>query len=288
MFGYVVPDKPDLRVREWDQYRAVYCSLCYALKQYGFGAKMMLNYDFVFSVMLHLSLQETAPVFFAGRCNTNPLQKEQLMQPVPELAYSAAALILSVHYKLADDQKDERLPRRFTAFWASLFTRRAYKNTKKAYPDVDVFIAKKMSEQALIEQQKTDSVDLACDATAQGLAFIFENMSKEDSQRRILWRLGYLTGRFAYLADATDDLADDLKKNRYNVYIQKYMLKKEDDLSSCIEEAKSQLRLTAAEIELAYRLLEPQHFGPILDNIIYRGLLSTIERVGLPRKGKKR
>ena len=46
MYGYVRPDKGELKVSEYELYRAAYCGLCHALKKRcGFGARMALSYD---------------------------------------------------------------------------------------------------------------------------------------------------------------------------------------------------------------------------------------------------
>ena len=33
MFGYIVVHKPELKVREYETYRASYCGLCHSLKK---------------------------------------------------------------------------------------------------------------------------------------------------------------------------------------------------------------------------------------------------------------
>ncbi|WP_283129067.1 DUF5685 family protein, partial [Allofournierella massiliensis] len=32
MFGYVTPEKPEMKVKEFESYRAMYCGLCKQLK----------------------------------------------------------------------------------------------------------------------------------------------------------------------------------------------------------------------------------------------------------------
>lgn len=287
MFGYILPDKLDLRMRDYEEYHAVYCGLCDTLRRFGFGAKMLLHYDFVFSAMLHLSLGDAPPEFYDGRCNTNPLQKEKLLKRSDQLDYSAAALLLSARYKLADDRRDETLTRRIAAAGALAVTSGAYKKARAAQPEMDASIAACMADQVLVENARCDSVDRACDATAQALGYIFEQMSDTTDTRRVLWRLGYLVGRFVYLADAADDLKDDLRLGRYNVFAVQNALKPGDDTARFIEEARGHMRLTAAEIEQSYRLLHPKWFVPVLDNIIYRGLSAAVDRVGADKKGKQ-
>ena len=55
MFGYVMANRPELKIREYDRYRAYYCGLCRALKkEYGLLGRLTLNYDMTFLVMLSL------------------------------------------------------------------------------------------------------------------------------------------------------------------------------------------------------------------------------------------
>lgn len=50
MFGYVRPNRDELKVRELRDYEALYCGLCRALgRRHGFFARFFLNYDFTFS-----------------------------------------------------------------------------------------------------------------------------------------------------------------------------------------------------------------------------------------------
>ena len=73
MFGYVRPYKPELLVREYDQYKAVYCELCRVLgKEYGVMARFALSYDCAFYAMLALSGEQVEER--RGRCVCNPLK----------------------------------------------------------------------------------------------------------------------------------------------------------------------------------------------------------------------
>ncbi|MEG2922942.1 MAG: DUF5685 family protein, partial [Oscillospiraceae bacterium] len=41
MFGYVMPCRPELKMRECGEYRSYYCGLCKELKrEYGFTSRM--------------------------------------------------------------------------------------------------------------------------------------------------------------------------------------------------------------------------------------------------------
>ena len=58
MFGYIRPDAGQLRVCEYETYRAVYCGICHALKEhFGTLSTLSLNYDFTFAALLGLALK---------------------------------------------------------------------------------------------------------------------------------------------------------------------------------------------------------------------------------------
>ena len=102
-------------------------------------------------------------------------------------------------------------------------------------------------------------------------------MSDDQTEKRILHRLGYMLGRYMYLCDAIDDLDDDIKKNRFNP-LRNYP----DD-----SEFDAVLRFTAAEAANAYALLKVRHFKEILDNIMFLGLEAVSTEL-IERRRKRR
>ena len=48
MFGYVMVQKGELLVKEYDTFRAYYCGLCRQLAEYGIKGRLLLNYDCTF------------------------------------------------------------------------------------------------------------------------------------------------------------------------------------------------------------------------------------------------
>ena len=286
MFGYVFPDKPELKIREFSAYRAAYCALCRELRGFGWGAKLFLSYDFVFAAMLDMAANGADCTPIPGRCNTNPLEKVSYLAPNPALHRAAAALLVSVRYRLLDTCADEKLFRRIFARFALLFTNRAYRRAAAVLPEFDRQVNRLTRLQAELEQQNA-SLDQVCDPTAQALSYLFASMNEQSDTQAILRRLGYLMGRFVYLADAGDDLSADLRKGRYNPFIARFHLTKKSDpalLEAAHEEARAQLRLTEAQIESCYRLFRPLCWQSVLDNILYLGLKKVADQVGRPKK----
>ena len=66
MFGYIRPKIPELKVREYDQYKGIYCSLCKRMgKEYGIASRFALSYDSTFLVLMMLGLEdECTPVSY--------------------------------------------------------------------------------------------------------------------------------------------------------------------------------------------------------------------------------
>lgn len=291
MFGYVRPLKCELKIKEFDSYKAVYCALCFSLqKNYGALSKAFLNYDFVFGAMLGLSVSDYEPAFCPARCNTNLLKKCSVAKSDEIIDYCAAALCVSVYHKLRDDIKDERFFGRLAARMALPTARAGYKKAKKRYPSLAACIGQAMDAQALAEANSEASVDSAADSTARALAHVFEGLSSDEDKRRVLLRMGYLTGRFVYLADCGDDLADDLKKGRFNPLIGEFSISSTADnekFTNARQYIRGQLYLTAAELSDCYDLLTINSFRGILDNIIHLGLYSTADTVFRAERKKK-
>ena len=46
MFGYVTANEPELKVKDFQRYKAYYCGLCHILKEkYGHVGQLTLTYD---------------------------------------------------------------------------------------------------------------------------------------------------------------------------------------------------------------------------------------------------
>ena len=99
MFGYVKPDKQELKVKEYETYKAVYCTLCKTLgKEYGVFAKALLTYDATFYVLFRKALFQDAPdCAHRGVCRFNPLKKCNYIDG-DEILRTAAGLSVIMFY----------------------------------------------------------------------------------------------------------------------------------------------------------------------------------------------
>ena len=126
MFGYVQPLKCELKVKEYDTFRAYYCGLCKTLSKYGKKAQFFVNYDCTFLGLLVDSLQEVDPKVSQRRCAYNPLSKKRIIADNKGIDYAAAVAVLLGYHKLKDNLHDKEFSGIFTPFF-----RRAYKKAVK-------------------------------------------------------------------------------------------------------------------------------------------------------------
>lgn len=115
MFGYIRPFQPELRIKEYEAYKSVYCGLCKELgRQYGIFARFTLSYDFTFLAILSMAVQKDPPEFGKIRCLINPLKKCSACHKDGITDRIAAQAMITLYYKCQDQLSDEnfalRLP----------------------------------------------------------------------------------------------------------------------------------------------------------------------------------
>ena len=94
MYGYIRILKPELKFREYDDYRACYCGLCEALhRQYGALARCTISYDMTFLVLLLSGLYEPNEELQKRRCIAHPFCK-QLQKKSAVIDYAADMSLL--------------------------------------------------------------------------------------------------------------------------------------------------------------------------------------------------
>ena len=273
MFGYLVPFKPMLRVGEYDAYKALYCGLCASLgKEYGPVHKLTLSYDFVLLSLIGMGLKEQPPRQTTCRCMANPFLHKPVLKDEQVQSYVTDCAVILNYYKIKDNLQDKGLKNKIIAALFYPFCAPAHKKAAAKQPKLDKIMSDAMARQAEIEASGSAGIDEAADPTSQFLSAVLEGVAGDDTQRRVLNRLGYLLGRYIYILDAADDFDDDVRRGNFNPFVQKYSGVKPDDFAQTTEQI---LQLTAGEIAAAYQLLNMHHFGPILENMIYLGLAHT-------------
>ncbi len=281
MFGYIRTDTPELRVRENEYYRAVYCGLCRAQgKCTGQCSRMTLSYDAVFLALFRMAIAGENPEIKRGRCIAHPFKKRAYITQCESLSYCAYAYALLIYGKTIDDITDEKGRKRLKAKLVKPFAKAMRRKAlKKNYGRLDEEITEGLKALAEIEAQRLPSVDLPADKFGDNLAAIL-SYGYTGNEEKILKNIGRHIGRWIYIADAVDDLEEDLEKDRFNPFICLYG--KETLTEDKKQDIATSLRLELLAAEPAFDLIDfektPTVEG-ILQNILYRGMPNVADRV---------
>lgn len=291
MFGYVTAKTGELRVREYDAYKSVYCGLCKQLKKScGPFSRMFLSYDITFMALVALSLKPECQSR-EGRCMLNPLKKRRFVCDEPALEFSALASALMTYYKLQDDCLDEHGFGALKAQGARLLFRGVHKKAAKKLPELDRIVGDSCAALRGAEKQGGLTLDHYCDFFAAMLGTVFEKLSEEETVSRVLHEVGYFTGKWIYLIDAADDLKEDFVKGRFNAIISSYEKKEGETLDLYWERTCPTVRQylddTLGMLWRAFELLPVRSARGITENIVYLGMPERQKQVLAPAGSAK-
>lgn len=280
MFGYIKPFRPELKIREEEDYKAVYCGLCRELgKSYGLFARMTLSYDFAFMAMFFMSMDdEINPTCEKCACIVHPFRKRCVCHENRAISLSAMAAMVLTYYKIKDDLADRGFVNKIKAVLLLPFAAAARKKALafgKEAEIIDRAAAEMISLQREIEKRNSPLSDEAAEPTAKFLSEIITLGGKAED-KPVLERFGYLLGRYIYLCDALDDLEDDRKKKNYNPFLFA------DEKAA--EEAKAVLFMTVAELYDDLELLSLDKYKEIVENTVGLGLKAEVQRI-INKKG---
>lgn len=222
MFGYIRPLERELKIREAEYYRALYCGVCVAEgRMCGQAARLTLSYDAVFIALLRAAVTGKQPETEKMRCPRHPFCRRTVTAADEASDAAAASCVLLAYGKLCDDAADERGLRRFGAGTARLFLGGAEKRARAASLDSADGVTAALAALAEFEAGDSSSIDtpaaicgrMTGDAAAAGLS---------GDEKRIVHAAASAVGRWLYCVDAADDLAEDVKKGRFNPIFRLY------------------------------------------------------------------
>ena len=283
MFGYIRAVPSELRMREYECYRAYYCGLCRSMGRCtGACSRLTLSYDFVFLAAVRAWLTGEVPQTKHFRCALHPLRRRLAVVNSRTLDYCADASVLLSYSKCLDDIHDERGLRRLRARLAMAGLRGGYRKAKRRHPALDLAIREALQALSEWEQQPdTHSADEPAELFGRLMAAVFSE-GLDGVPARLAAELGRGIGKWIYLVDAADDFAADIKKHRYNPYRGLFG-------STLTEENRRAIALSLTEIladsERAFLLFDQApcpELREIVSNILYLGMPRTAKRVLFP------
>ncbi len=258
MFGRVIPKKSELKFKEFDIYKAHYCGICRSLKQNGFFSAMCLNYDMTFLAILLNSLYDSENICQRRRCVCHPCKKHMEVRDKYSPYVSDMTLFLA-YFKCLDDWHDDK---NIIKLFFSLYLKPKVKRIENKYPQKCERIKNSLKE--LSEKETYASLEECANLFGNILGEVFT--PNEDMWHETLFNMGFYLGKFIYIFDAYDDIADDIKKNRHNPL--KEMHKSPDFDREC----EIILNMMASECASLFEILPLVDNIEILRNILYSGI----------------
>lgn len=274
MFGYVIVNKPELKIKDFDLYQSFYCGLCETLKErYGRFAQLSLNFDMTFLIFVLSGLYESEIVQTTSRCVIHPAKKH-LSSTSEWSLYGADMTIILTYLKCLDDWHDDH---KTSAYFLAQRLKKHYHCVKEKYPQKIASIEQALARNAELEAEKCSDLDLLAAQTGILMKEIF--VAKDDEWKASMSVFGDYLGRFIYLMDAYDDLQEDKEKQQFNPLI---AYEKKDDFDEWMKEI---LELMMAASAAAFERLPILQYHDILRNIIYSGVWAKYEAVKKKRLG---
>jgi hypothetical protein len=219
VFGYVKPFVPELRVKEYDFYKSVYCGLCHSMKKHTGGLfRVTLSYDMTFFALVRMSLARTEVNVRRRRCFVHPLRRRPIMDDNEALSYTAKVSAVLTYHKLEDTVSDEKGWKRFFARVIRPFAFRIKKRAVKALRDIDKIVSDAMRALSALEAEGCGVPDMPADVFGDMLGKLLA-YGLDGMEARIAYEIGLHTGRWVYLTDAVFDYEDDTKSGSYNPFL---------------------------------------------------------------------
>jgi len=284
MFGYIFPDKPELKVKEYELFKAYYCGLCKSIgSQCGQLERFILNYDSSFLGLFLSSFKSSPEVIEFEGCIVNPLKKKPVVKESDALNYAADMNVILAYYKLKDDYEDDR-SKKALALMGVFHS--AFKNASRRNPQKAEVIQKWLKTLSEIESRGTSSIDEASEPFAKLTEeiFLYEPLCTSQDVEKILRWFGYNIGKWIYLIDAYDDIEKDIEHKNFNPILNEFCYNNEK-----VEEFKERivgninftLTYTLSQVGKAFELLDIVKNKEILRNIIYGGMYNkTLQIIG--------
>lgn len=279
MFGYVRPIQSKLSEEEQRTYQAAYCGLCHCLKRRcGLGARYTLQYDFVFLALL----LEDEPMGEScrRRCAAHPCKPHLCAAQTPALELCADESVILAYYKLRDGVADEGFWKAMGCRLATWLLRRSYKKALRARPSFDHHVAQCLWELDELERSNAPQLDRVADTFARLLAAAAPETGDpalDRARRQLLYHLG----RWIYLVDAWDDLAEDEARGRYNPIAARF------GQTPDLDYLTTTMHHSLALAQSAFQLLPATAQKGILENILYLGLPNVQALVQEGKWGRK-
>ncbi|MBE6574116.1 MAG: hypothetical protein E7652_06965 [Ruminococcaceae bacterium] len=263
MFGYIKPMTSELKVREHELYKSVYCGLCAAMGEHICQSnRFTLSYDIVFLALVRTAMTDEPVHVEKRRCMVHPVKKRNRAFIPQALEYCSRAAVLTF-YNIADDVTDTKGA---ASIRSRLLLPGAKRFLKKAdSPEMEKKCAdllKKLSEL----EASGGSLDRNADIFGELLGYIFSYGLENTANYEAAKAMGYHCGKWIYIIDACDDFEKDKARGEYNP------LSSFDSLPVEMLRISATLELADAKKAFDSAEIKNQAIASIITNILTLGM----------------
>lgn len=283
MFGYVLPLKGELKIKDYEKFKSYYCGLCLSIKNnYGNLPRLVLNYDMTFLAVLLDSLEDKKCSFVTGRCIAHPIKKKYFIVNNKAVDYAAFCNICLVYYKLVDDAYDDK---NLISKLKSILLKVYFKKFPDRFKKYGDYVKNRLLELNHFEKSsKPLNIDEISHPFSDLTGFIISSYADNKSYRDILYQVGYNLGKWIYIIDAFDDLKNDMNSKKFNA-INKTMNKNNKSFEALVKDISPKISFILSMcgqncLNNLSKLPLKTNQG-ILFNILQYGLLDKMKNLNL-------
>ncbi len=276
MFGYLDIEKGMLEDGQRGLWQTFMCGLCKSTKNaYGNFPRAFISNDVNFFNVLFHSVTDTDVEINQGRCFSHPLKKRSLLKATELTDKLAAANVLLTYWNVYDDVIDDGGSKKKLALRA---LKKYYNKARTDFAELDTVLSERYSALREYEQSGSDSIDRVADSFA-ALSADFCRLVLRERTSEYVETLCYNVGKWIYLIDALDDVAKDIKKGEYNVFVDVYGIKEPARMVQYIQEIEFVMFSVLNRIASAFNDLELTKYTCILKNVIYESIRNKTKQV---------
>lgn len=278
MFGYVLPNKMELKVKEYELFKAYYCGVCKSIKKhFGQLPRMTLSYDMTFLAILLDSIEDERTSVQSERCFVHPNKKKPYVLDNKALSYAAFCNVALTYFKLVDDKEDDKS---ITSSFLSFILKGYFKKFPKDSDKILLEVEKSLKDLSKLEKGGVaQSIDEISHPFAHLVGYLISVYNSNDEN---LYNLGYNLGKWIYLIDAIDDLEKDMKKNKFNPLndiLNKENLPYQEFRSSILERIEFNLTTCGRIAFNELNNINLKKNEEIIKNILSLGLMMKMDKI---------
>lgn len=277
MFGYILPDKPNMYMKDYALYKAFYCGMCKSIKcEQGQLMRLSVNYDVTFiNILLH-GIMDQKIEFSTEACILNPFKKKCILKTNPVSLNCVYLNALLADFKCRDDLDDK--PSHAKRFLRGSFKGKT-KRAKEKLPEVSALLDKCYIEQ--MEAEKNDGdFELSSSPFANCMREVFKVLTG-DKYIAEIGELAFYLGKYVYLLDAVDDFESDVKDGQFNPFKKSFpeCKTKEELITNHYKELEEVLNQILFEIKENYDNIPVFETESIITNTLWFGLGSRAKQI---------